>query len=136
MSNSVFFRSVSPIGDTKTEALPVEEIDAAVRYYADVLGFTLVMQEGVNATLKRDDVTIGLAVNGEDPEQASCYFAVSDVESLRETLSAKGMDTSDLRTDTHGGNSYRVFFAKEPYGVCFCFGQPAAGINQAARSPH
>jgi hypothetical protein len=20
---------------------------------------------------------------------------------------------------------YRVFFAKEPYGVCFCFGQPA-----------
>ena len=126
MSESVIFHSVSPIGDTKTEALPVNEIDAAVCYYADTLGFTPVTQQETSATLKRDDVTIGLAVNGEDPEQASCYFAVSDVESLREMLTVRGMDTSDLRTDTYEGNSYRVFFAKEPCGVCFCFGQAVA----------
>jgi hypothetical protein len=126
MSDSIFFRSVSPIGDTKTEALPVESIDTAVRYYKDVLGFTPVTQQETSATLKRDDVTIGLAVSGEDPEQASCYFSVSDVESLRQVLASKGMETSELRTDVHEGNSYRVFFAKEPYGVCFCFGQPVS----------
>jgi len=29
---------------------------------------------------------------------------------------------SPLRVDDHGGNRYQVFFAKEPYGVCFCLG--------------
>ena len=24
----------------------------------------------------------------------------------------------------YGGKSYRVFFAKDPYGVCFCFTHP------------
>lgn len=126
MPHSVIFRSVSPIGNMKTEALPVQEIGSAIDFYTHALGFTLVTQEGDKATLKRDEAVIGLAVNGEDPEQASCYFNVSDVNALHQELAAAGMDTSDLRTETHEGKSYRVFFAREPYGVCFCFGQPVS----------
>ena len=76
------------------------------------------------ATLRRDGATIGLARNGDDPEQASVYFSVSDAAELRRELAEKGIEPSDLRTDAWGGKRYRVFFAKEPYGVCFCFGQP------------
>ena len=123
MPDSVFFHSVSPIGGTKTDALPVKEINSAIDFYTQVLGFTLVTQAEGKATLKRDEAVIGLAVNGEDPEQASCYFAVSDVARLCDEIAARGIETSEMRVDTYEGKSYRVFFAKEPYGVCFCFGQ-------------
>jgi len=96
-----------------------------VGYYTQVLGFSVVSRDGNKAVLRRDEAQIGLARNGEDPEQASCYFSVSDVEALRRELEARGIEPSPLRVDEHGGEKYRVFFAKEPYGVCFCFGQPA-----------
>jgi predicted enzyme related to lactoylglutathione lyase len=125
MADRAVFKSVSPIGDTDTNALPVRKIGPAVGFYACVLGFTLVSKDQETAVLRRDQVTIGLATNGHDPEQASCYFAVSDVEALRRELDGRGIEPSALRTDEHGGKRYRVFFAQEPYGVCFCFGQPA-----------
>jgi hypothetical protein len=121
------FNRVAPIGDTDTNALPVKAIGPAVGYYTQVLGFTLLSREEQRATLRRDDAQIGLAVNGADPEQASCYFAVSDVEALRRELEAKGIEPSPLRVDEYNGKRYRVFFAQEPYGVCFCFGQEIAG---------
>jgi hypothetical protein len=90
-----------------------------------VLGFALVEKDRTSAVLKRDEVQIGLAVNGRDPEQASCYFAVIDVEALRRELDARGIEPGDVAVQEHEGKTFRVFFAKEPYGVCFCFGEPA-----------
>jgi lactoylglutathione lyase len=125
MSERPIFRGVFPIGDTDTNALPVKAIGPAIGYYTQVLGFTLVSKDAETAVLRRDDVQIGLARNGRDPEQASCYFSVGDVDALRQELDARGIVPSALRVDEHDGKRYRVFFAKEPYGVCFCFGQPA-----------
>ena len=122
---SLVFRGVFPIGDTKPDVLPVKEIGPAVGYYTRVLGFTIVEKSDEQATLRRDDATIGLAVSGDDPEQASVYFDVSDVEALRRELEATGIEPTALRVDEYGGKRFRVCFAKEPYGVCFCFGQPA-----------
>jgi len=120
----VHFRGAHPIGgDPMT--LPVKDIGPAVGYYVHVLGFEVVDRSDTAATLRRGDATIGLAVSGEDPEQASVYFNVSNVEALYAEYAAKGITPSELRVDEHGGGRYRVFFAKEPYGVCFCFGQPA-----------
>jgi hypothetical protein len=125
MAEQLRFERVAPIGDTDTKALPVKEIGPAIGYYTQVLGFSVVSKGDDKAVLRRDSAEIGLAVNGADPEQASCYFAVSDVEALRRELDSKGVEPSALRVDEYGGRRYRVFFAKEPYGVCFCFGQPA-----------
>ena len=124
MPNSVVFQRVSAIGDTDTNALPIRSLGPAIGYYTQVLGFSVVSKEKDRAVLQRDEVKIGLAVNGHDPEQASCYFGVSDVEALRRELEEKGIEPSPLRVDEYGGKKYRVFFAQEPYGVCFCFGQP------------
>jgi catechol 2,3-dioxygenase-like lactoylglutathione lyase family enzyme len=125
MSQSVTFHSVHPLGDTDPAALPVKDIGPAVGYYTCVLGFDLVERQENRATLQRDSAVIGLERNDRDPEQASCYFAVSDVETLHRELTAKGIEPSALEVQEYGGKRFRVFFAKEPYGVCFCFGQPA-----------
>lgn len=125
MTSRVVFEAVHPIGGTDTDALPVKEIGPAVGYYTQVLGFTLDSKDGSTAVLRRDSARIGLAVNGLDPEQASCYFAVSDVDALRGELATKGIEPGGIDEREHDGKRYRVFFAKEPYGVCFCFGQPA-----------
>lgn len=125
MSSEIVFRNVFPIGAGDTNALPVKDFGPAVGYYTQVLGFQLVSRDEERAVLRRDEVTIGLAKNGLDPEQISCYFDVSDVDALRREFETRGIEPSAIRTDNHNGRSYRVFFAKEPYGVCFCFGQPA-----------
>ncbi|MGP0065149.1 MAG: GNAT family N-acetyltransferase [Isosphaeraceae bacterium] len=125
MSQKAVFKGVYPIGDTDTNALPVKAIGPAIGYYTQVLGFSLVDKDRESAVLVRDAVRIGLAVNGRDPEQASCYFDVSDVEALRLDLDAAGIEPGDIAVQEHEGKRYRVFFAKEPYGVCFCFGLPA-----------
>ena len=131
MSSGVVFNGVYPIGDTDTNALPVKELGPAIGYYTQVLGFSLEEKEEGKALLRRDAARIGLAKNERDPEQASCYFAVSDVEALRREMEAKGIEPSLIRQDEHDGRSYRIFFAKEPYGVCFCFGQPVeSGANE------
>ena len=82
MSQSAFFKAVGPIGDTDPNALPVKEIGPSVGYYTQCLGFSLVSKDLASAVLKRDDVQIGLAVNGRDPDQASCWFSVGDVDAL------------------------------------------------------
>lgn len=125
MSDKAVFNGVFPIGDVNIQALPVRNLGAAIGYYTAVLGFELLEKSDSSAKLSRDSVIIGLEKNQFDPEQASCYFAVSDVELLHAEYAAKGIEPSDLRIDQHGDKRYRVFFAQEPYGVCFCFGQAA-----------
>lgn len=125
MSTHVVFKGVYTIGSTDINALPVRGIGPAIGYYKQILGFAVVSKDKKSAVLQRDNVKIGLAVNGADPEQASCYFDVTDVEALRRELDEKDIEPSPIRLDEHQGNKYRVFFAQEPYGVCFCFGQPA-----------
>jgi len=124
MFEGVFFKAVGPIGDTDTNALPVKETGPAIGYYIQCLGFSLVSKDRTTAVLSRDDVRIGLAVNGRDPEQASCWFSVGDVDALWRELDAKGIEPGIIDEQEYDGTPYRAFFAKDPYGVCFCFTQP------------
>ncbi len=117
------FIAVYPIGDTDPQGLPVREIGPAIGYYTCVLGFSLVSKTKDTAVLARDAVRLGVSVNGKDPEQASCYFEVTDVAALHRELTDKGIEPSDLREERNAGQVQRIFFAKEPFGVCFCFGQ-------------
>lgn len=124
MSQRLFFRAVGPIGETDTDAIPVKSIGPSVGYYTQCLGFSLVSKDKTTAQLKRDDVRIGLAINGQDPEQASCWFSVGDVDALWAEFNAKGIEPGIIDEQVFDGKPYRVFFAKDPYGVCFCFTHP------------
>jgi lactoylglutathione lyase len=126
MPGNVFFKAAGPIGDTDINALPVKEIGPAVGHYTQCLDFTLVSKDGTTTRLRRDDVRIGLTVNGRDPEQASCWFSAGDVDALWRENDARGIGPGVIDEQEYDGKPYRVFFAKEPYGVCFCFTQPLA----------
>ena len=123
MPTSTPFQAVHSIGDTDVNALPVREIAPAIGYYTQVMGFEVISRDDKRAVLRRGEAEIGLEVNDADPTQASCYFAVVDIEALRSEYEATGIEPSPFRIDEHQDSSYRVFFCKEPYGVCFCFGQ-------------
>lgn len=121
------FKAVSPISNEDTNALPVKDFDAAINFYETVLGFTVVARDETSATLKREEVQIGLLQKDDHkPEEAgSCYFSVEDVESMRRELDSKGGELSEFRIDQYGGKYYRIFFLRESdNGYCFCFGQP------------
>lgn len=124
MGGKLHFTAAGPIGDTDLQELPVRELGPAIGYYTQCLGFALVTKDDRTARLRRDDVEIGLAVNGRNPEQASCWFSVGDVEALWREYDAKGIGPGLIDGMVHDGHPLRVFFAEEPYGVCFCFTQP------------
>jgi catechol 2,3-dioxygenase-like lactoylglutathione lyase family enzyme len=129
------FKAVYPISNEDTSALPVGEIDRAIRFYTDVLGFWVVKSDSTTALLKRDDVQIGLVRKADhDPATAgSCYFDVSDVDALRREMESKGAKPGATQTQAHDGKNYYLFFVREcdsrssHDGYCFCFGQPVAG---------
>jgi hypothetical protein len=131
MSKGVFFKAAGPIGDTDTKAIPVREIGPAVGYYTQCLGFSLLSKDKTTARLRRDDVEIGLAVNGQDPEQASCWFSVGDVDALHREYEAKEIGPGIIDEQEYDGKPFRVFFAKDPYGVCFCFTHPSGPEGDA-----
>jgi hypothetical protein len=124
MPRNISFKAVGPIGETDLNALPVKAVGPAVGYYTQCLGFTLVSRDRPAAALRREDVQIGLAVNGRDPEQASGWFCVGGVDALRREYEAKGIRPGVVAEQRYDGMPDRVFFAKEPYGVGFCFTQP------------
>jgi lactoylglutathione lyase len=123
MSNPTRFSGVFPIGNTDPLRLPVKDVGPAIAFYVSVLGFSLAEREGNGAILTRGDAQIRLEQNELDPEQASVYFEVESVDDLHAELKAKLIEPTDIMLNKHGENEYRVFFAKEPYGVCFCFGR-------------
>ena len=115
--------SIHPIGDTNPLDMPVANVEKAVRWYEECMGFTLASRDETSATVTRDGVQIRLAENGGDPEQASCYVDVSDVDDARAELAANYVNVSEIRIDHYGGASYRVFFAKDDDGLCYCLGK-------------
>jgi lactoylglutathione lyase len=120
---TALFLSVAPIGDTDLLDLPVANAARAAEFYRERLGFDVLGLEPTAATVTRDAVTLRLAQNGGDPEQASCYIGVSDVDALQSEYYAQGV-TKDVTEMEHDGTTYRVIWVRDPDGICFCLGQP------------
>jgi hypothetical protein len=62
-----------------------------------------------------------MRVNGRDPEQASCWFSVGDVDAPWREPDAKGIEPGIIGEQEFDGQRYGVFLAKEPHGVCSFF---------------
>jgi hypothetical protein len=123
------FNGVYPISGEDLSALPVKEIGPAVEFYKAVLNFSVVASDETTATLKRDNVQLGLVLKPDHkPEEAgSCAFAVADLDAMRAELDGRGLDLGGIRIDEWDGKEYRVFFLREAEnGYCYCFSQSVA----------
>ncbi|MBM3213674.1 hypothetical protein FJZ36_01985 [Candidatus Poribacteria bacterium] len=120
------YRSVHPIGDTDPNGMPVADVERAAAWYAEKMGFRAKPRRSnpvPTVVLERDGVEFTIAENGGDPEQASLYLAVSDVEAASQDLASKGLRIANRRIDEHNGARYDVFFVKDEDGLCYCIGQ-------------
>lgn len=122
------YQAIYPIGQTDPMDMPVADVERAARWYVEKMGFTVDArdQSSTSVTISRGQVKMRLAKNGRDPEQASCYIAVDNVDAAREELASAGVNISEIRPDEYGGVKRRVFFAKDDDGLCYCLGSKIA----------
>ena len=76
------FKRAAPYADDAMN-LPVRDVDAAIPYYETTFGFRVVSRSDAPqraVVFERDDIQIGLAENGGDPEQEGCFFEVDNVD--------------------------------------------------------
>lgn len=107
--------------------LPVNDLDAALPFYVETMGFRLVSQSETppkSACLARDSVQIGLAETGGDPAQDGCVFEVDSVANALAELVANGWEGQpEFQRQQHGTTSWNVFFVVAPDGLCYCYGE-------------
>jgi lactoylglutathione lyase len=123
LTKAVFLKAV-PYADDALN-LPVENVEAAIPYYEKTFGFTVVSQQDSprSAILSRDQIQIGLAENGGDPEQEGCFFEVDNVAAAFEELKGVPPAESSFRLNNFDGVAMRVFFEIAPDGLCYMLGQ-------------
>ena len=134
------FKSAWPYADDAM-SLPVANVEEAIPFYENIMGFKLVSQNDSpckSAVLARDDIQIGLAENGGNPEQEGCFFEVDNAEVAFGELKENGLtkqpvwserkppeqrEEAGFRIDQHGTTSFKVFFVVAPDGLCYCLGE-------------
>ena len=110
--------------------LPVRDVETAVPFYVDRLGFTLESRSDTphrSAVLARDQIRIGLSENGGEPTQDGCAFRVKDIGDLLTEFQGRGLPkdaASAFSTEHRNGTTWRVFFVAAPDGLCYWFGEP------------
>src|SRR6187402_1393928 len=104
-----------PISGEDLLALPVCALDAAVRFYESVLGFTADGRDSPMVTVTRDDVRLGLVVHADHhPGRAgSLALEVDDLEGLHAELERAGGKPGEFGVDEWDGRSHQTFFVRE-----------------------
>src|SRR5262245_55692669 len=126
MTDKTVFETAFPYGNDVV-ALPVDNLDAAARWYADHFGMVEVERRSGPAPtviMERDGTRIGFSVNGGDSSQDGAAIRVSDIHAAREELEAKGVSGGNWRVDEEDGKKRQVFFVVAPDGLCYYFFQP------------
>lgn len=108
-------------------ALPVQDLDAAVRWYSHAFGMKEVARHNdpvPTVVLERDGTQIGFAINGRDPGQDGAAILVSDISRAKSELESRGVNPANWRVDERDGKRFQVFFVVAPDGLCYYFHQP------------
>jgi len=107
--------------------LPVADVDAAVPFYLEKMGFSVVERSDEpvkKVVLERDGVQFAICENGGDPEQDGCAFHTDDVHALRDEFIANGYNPGEIKPESRGdGSKFQVFYAIAPDALCYWFGQ-------------
>ena len=108
--------------------LPESSIETAIPFYEMIMGFQVESQQNSpykSVILRRDDIQIGLAENGDDPSQDGCFFEVDKIQEAFDELKYNGLkkEISDFKIEKHGQTSWKLFYVVAPYGLCYCLGE-------------
>lgn len=111
--------------------LPVSDVDRALRFYVDQVGFTLDVDYAPNEAFRIVQLTppgsscsIQVAKGPADPPNGSVrnvYLVVTDLEAARNILIECGVEVSEIRHKTPIGGLGRRFRTRarsRPQGLC------------------
>lgn len=108
MATEIRFQSIAP-------TYVVKDMERAVAYYRDVLGFDPLFLHGdppTYAVLKRDDVHIHLFPEHMEHHQAgfsNCYVNVDNVEALHREYVSKGVPiVHELKVKSYGMKDFVI----------------------------
>ena len=119
------FISASPYQDDVL-SLPVHDLSVSIPFYEKFMKFQVIRRETKPyqlAILSRDEVKIGLAENGGDPEQEGVYFTVNSVKQAFDFFSSNGLKNLDDSSLSASINEDGMFFIVAPDRLCYCFGE-------------
>jgi predicted enzyme related to lactoylglutathione lyase len=103
--------------------LPLDDVNAGVAYYRDVLGFTINYAQHDLGVMDRDDVGVLLVARKERQRGiGSCYVYVRDADALYAELKGKGANVLDEPVSHPWG--LRDFRVVDLEGNQITFGQP------------
>src|SRR3954466_6105155 len=129
MAKKALFEKASPYG-VDVLALPVTDLDAAAKWYAQHFGMVEVERRSEprpTVIMERDGVRIGFSVNGGDSSQEGAAILVNDVHAARMEVESSGVRIENWRVDERCGKKLQVFFVVAPDGLCYYFHQPVDG---------
>ena len=135
------FKNAWPYQDDVMK-LPVADVEAAVPFYENMLGFRVVERADSphrSAILERDGLRIGLNENGGDPTQDGVAFEVDDADAAFAEFRANGLApagsgerdpngtiSAEIDSENRSGIAWRVFFIVAPDGLCYWIGSKAS----------
>ena len=106
--------------------VPVADMETALAYYADRLGFrtTSRMPDGEYAVIERGDVALHLFSDGGTPAAISLHIFVDGLDPLAQELGARGaLIAQPIERKPWGTRDFRVL---DPFGNEIKFTEPAA----------
>lgn len=114
--------------------LPVDDIDAAVEFYTQKLGFWLAFKWGTPVTMAGVNlgkhVQIFLELGTSNPKGCSMYFVVGDADELYEFHRANGVEIMCVPENRDYG--LRDYGVRDLYGYQLNFGHrlPECGVEE------
>lgn len=109
--------------------LPVSDLDASLRYFVDVLGFSEDFRFGQYAGIKRDDCCLHLSAHGNPntgtPGTGSVYFFCDEVDDYFAAITQRCATTDGEPKNYDYG--MRDFITRDPDGNQLSFGAPVEG---------
>src|SRR5262245_15411006 len=131
--STVTIRSIAQIAGIAPQFL-VDDLDRAIAYYRDRLGFALDFQyESFYASVSRDGFAIHLKLaeklaadraHRKANEHLDAYIAVSGIRSLFSELQARGADV--IKPLEARPWACLDFYVEDPDGYILCFSEPNA----------
>jgi len=126
-----------PLWKLEDSRAPVRDLDAALRFFTQVLGFTATRVDHQSVRVVRDAAMLLLVQDAShDPATAgSCAWRTTDLPALRTELATTGAHPGAIEIREHEGKPLHLFFVRESTnGYCFAFSQPGTTASVPAAS--
>jgi catechol 2,3-dioxygenase-like lactoylglutathione lyase family enzyme len=113
-----------PRFEAVTPRIPVQDVDKALKFYLEQLGFALGWKWGApvtHANVCRDAISLDLVSAPERSGTAMAYIEVSGVDAYHSELTARGVGVGELGDRDYGMRDFEVVDAN---GNRLAFGEP------------